>query len=650
MVSNRDMIILPNINRWKKILFFILLSVSGSFIFAQIPDKDSIVTLSTFEVSANRLDNFSAGQKKQSFDSLTTTLNSQLNLDEILLRNTSLQIKNYNFNGLSTISFRGTGAEHTGVYWNGFALNQSNTGQVDFSLIPSGYFNDINILYGGGSSLYGSGNIGGSIHLNSKPTFKKQMTGVLGISAGSFEEFTGYGSFIVSDANWYSKTQLTGKISKNNFEFTNLYGEKEKQKNAVTKQYGFMQDIYRNFGGKYVLGGSFWYQNNYRQIPASLTTKPSDVNQTDESARAMISVQRFFKKSKFTFRSAYFHDYFFYHDPEKISSNIIDSKITTNKFNTEIQYDHRFSENSQLSTGISLINEQGNSINWNGDVNQRTMGLFALWSQYLPVLNWTVNVNLRQNFTDGYHVPFTPLVGLEGKIWRFISGKISLSKNYRIPTFNERFWIPGGNENLKPENSWNQEASILFKPVKTYNKLYGDLIFTAFNSCVDDWIVWIPVGQYVTPENIKNVWSRGLEISGTGKYKWSNFNLGLNGGYTYALSTNQSKISGIDEAYQKQLIYVPKHRYYLNFSMQYKTYLMSYNHHYTGKRFVSSDNSEFLPAYSLGNITFRKDFNIEKKGLYIQFEILNLWNTEYQSIPFYPMPGRHYKLSINTQI
>ena len=56
---------------------------------------------------------------------------------------------------LSTISFRGTGAGHTSVIWNGVNINQPTIGQTDFSLFPVFAFDDIRIFYGASSSIFG---------------------------------------------------------------------------------------------------------------------------------------------------------------------------------------------------------------------------------------------------------------------------------------------------------------------------------------------------------------------------------------------------------------------------------------------------------------------------------------------------------------
>ena len=54
-----------------------------------------------------------------------------------------------------------------------------------------------------------------------------------------------------------------------------------------------------------------------------------------------------------------------------------------------------------------------------------------------------------------------------------------------------------------------------------------------------------------------------------------------------------------------------------------------------------------MPAYAIGNLTFRKNFNIKYHQLSMQFDILNCWNKEYQAVLYNPMPGRYFKLSLN---
>lgn len=618
----------------------ILLSFIG---FSQQLKNDSIYELEAVEITSSRIETFSSGQKLIKIDSLTTSLYQAENLGQLLSKNTSVQIRTYS--GLSTISFRGTASNHTGVFWNGFAVNPSNIGIVNLATIPTGYFSDVKLLYGGGSSLYGSGNIGGSIHLGSKPNFNSGNKGRIAFTLGSFNEYDVKGNASFSSGSWYSNTTLLLKNAKNDFPFKTLKGESERMQNNKTEQYGILQDVYYKLK-KSILGGSFWYQHNNQEIPSSLTEKPSDATQEDQSFRTVISWDQFLNKAKLSVKASFFYDDLHYLDPSENNANMINSRIKTGKTSVESIFSKRFVKNSDLKTGVIFISDQGKSDNWNGDVSRRQLGLFAYWVQKIPTIDWAIDIKLRQDFTEGYKVPFTPALGMEGRIYKKIYGKLSVSRNFRIPTFNDLFWQGLGNEDLQPESSWNEEAGILYKNEQTGRIVNGQLEFTAFSSQVDNWILWVPNGLNFRPKNIQKVWSRGLELEGNINLSLEQVLFGINGGYTYVKSTNQISQGENDESYEKQLIYMPKHRFFINTTSAYKKFIFSYNHNYTGKQYVSSDNLESLPSYGLGNVSLQKTFSLNKFGLTAQFEVLNIWDVEYQTNQYYPMPGRSFKFSI----
>lgn len=617
----------------------LLLSFIG---FSQQIKNDSVYELQAIEITSSRIETFSSGQKLLKIDSLTTSLYKAGNLGQLLAKNTSVQIRSYG--GISSISFRGTASHHTGVFWNGFAVNPSNIGMTNLATIQTGYFNEVKLLYGGGSSLYGSGNIGGSIHLGSKPKFNSGNSGRVSITLGSFNEYDISTSAKFSSQNWFSNTSILLKSAKNDFPYETLKGEADQMKNNKTEQYGILQDIYHKFKSS-TLGGSFWYQNNYKEIPSSLTEKANDAYQEDESFKTVVSWNKYLNRAKLSINGSFFYDDLHYLDPAENNMNIIDSQIKTSKTSVESVFTMRLVKNSDFKTGMIFINDQGKSDNWNGGVLRRQLGLFAYWLQKFPGINWSLDVKLRQDFTEGYKVPFTPAIGAEGRVYRNLSAKFNVSRNFRVPTFNDLFWVGLGNEDLQPESSWNEEAGIIYKNNMRGRIMRGQIELTTFSSQVDDWILWVPEGLVFRPENIQKVWSRGLELEGNVDLNFGPVLFGLNGGYTYSRSTNEKSQGEGDATYQKQLIYIPKNRFFINTNVSYKKFVISYNQNFTGKQYVTSDNLESLPAYSVGNISMQKTFLVGKHGLTAQFEILNIWDVTYQTNQYYPMPGRSFKFS-----
>lgn len=70
--------------------------------------------------------------------------------------------------GKQTISIRGSNANDVAVYLDGVRLNDSNTGVADLSTIDLNSLEQVQVIKGGNSSLYGSGAIGGVLNLESK--------------------------------------------------------------------------------------------------------------------------------------------------------------------------------------------------------------------------------------------------------------------------------------------------------------------------------------------------------------------------------------------------------------------------------------------------------------------------------------------------
>ncbi|HPE57385.1 MAG TPA: TonB-dependent receptor [Bacteroidales bacterium] len=629
----------------RQLLIIFYLTLTASWTFAQKLHPDSIYMLPDVRVSASKIVTYSAGQKVESIDSTLISGSGNVGLGELLYRNSSLNINRYNLNGLNLLSVRGTTSSQSSVYWNGFQLNPPNNSLIDLSIIPANYFNDISILYGGSSSLYGSGNIGAGIHLNNKPVFKKLQYLSFYNSIASFHEYSGNIKAIYANPKWYFKTQVMGRKAQNDFRYKSLEGEYENFANAALRQKGFMQDVFRNFKGRNISGISLWYQENDKEIPATLTSKPADADQKDRSLRGVLSSKQFIPKGFISAKLAVFNDYEHYIDPDSLQVLEIDSEIETTRIQGEVSMNKQISKSTMFDAGVELIHLTGKSVNYAQQINQQQAGIYLLISQRFLQNKWVANLKMRQDFNTDFTMPFTPSLGLEGPVINNLKIKATVSKNFRIPTFNDLYWIPGGNSELKPETSWNQDIGLLYK-TDTASRIdfYSEL--TAFNSMVDDWIMWIPDGALWSPLNIRRVWARGIEATAKSNVSFGKVKAGIMANYTYTRSTNEKKLYDNDPVYQKQLIYIPKHRFQLSLNLVFAYWVVGVDQSYTGERYVSADNTESMEGYLLTNMYVQKSLIFNNDRLILKAEILNLLNEEYQAVLYYPMPGRSYSISI----
>ncbi len=187
------------------------------FVFSQVSESDTTLNIQEVIVNDTRLENFSTGTKVQNFDSETLEQFDGDNLSDLLINESGIFIKTYGLGSLATSSFRGGSASQTVTLWNGFNINSPMNGQLDFSLVPAGLTNNVKIQHGGTSALWGSGAIGGTIHLNSIPVFDKGITAAASFEAGSFGTFKEKVSFEISKPKWISALKFSHNNAKNNF-------------------------------------------------------------------------------------------------------------------------------------------------------------------------------------------------------------------------------------------------------------------------------------------------------------------------------------------------------------------------------------------------------------------------------------------------
>jgi iron complex outermembrane receptor protein len=220
---------------------------------------------------------------------------------------------------------------------------------------------------------------------------------------------------------------------------------------------------------------------------------------------------------------------------------------------------------------------------------------------------------------------------------------------YRVPTLNERFWQPGGNPNLKPEQSVNGEVGVEYQWLGEKWKVENSV--TMYHSLVDNWVLWRQGERFWYPDNLLQVYARGVELNSKLAYKTTNFSLITGLQYQFTKST-QSKAM-FQEEIGKQLSYVPIHTGGFFALLNWNNYSLQFNSNYTGKRYTTTDNLNSLTPYVLTNLSVgyvlkMKKLREKQTKSHLQFWLrcYNLTNETYQNVESRAMPLRNYQLSV----
>lgn len=597
---------------------------------------DSVQALPEIEIKASldRQDLIGSTSLQWSSPSLLAS-----HVGELLAMETTVYLKSYGLGSLATSSIRGGSAGQTLVLWNGLPIHSPMLGQLDLALLSSRAVEEIKLNKGGGSSLWGSGAIGGVISLNNKVDFTAPLRVKSYSSLGSFDQFQQDLQLEIGAQEWKAVSKFSHQQAQNDFYYHQGPGlPKRKQTNSALFRQSFLQDLYWKLNDQKILSAHFWWQMADREIPPTAVQTRSEAYQQDQSARLMLDYTQLTRRGKWQIKAGFFEEELNYYDPQirLTSESRFRSYLADFSGTWDLGQGQHFliGSTQHLTEAWTLAYKEQLPQQWRS-------AFFASWQGGWQ--NGTLQLSLRQEIVDGRFVPLIPSAGLNWNIDRLLSLKAKVSRNYRLPTLNDLYWKPGGNPDLRAEEGWSQELGL----VKAWHweKLRLETGCTVFNRLIDNWILWsIPEGQsFWSANNITQVWSRGLEPRFKLSYLLSDSQLAWEAGYDYIRSTNQVSLDRPRLKAGEQLLYTPENQFFTKVKLTRKGAQVSYQHRIVG---ATLGQNEAIPGFQVAHLRLGWKFPLHPFQLLVQGQINNLWDANYVIIERRPMPGRHFQLSI----
>ena len=652
--------------------FFFALSVTT------LAQNDTIM-LENIEISASYI-NSKVQQKtmERKIDAAILKSLKTISLSQLLIQHSPVFIKSSGPGSTASASFRGTTASHTLVLWNGFQLNSPALGEVDFSMIPVFFTDEVSLQWGSKTSA-NSGGLGGVINIDNKQKFNEGLILDLNFTRGSFKTKGLYVTLGYSAKNFIARVKAYRNSSDNDFTYINIATiphQEMKQKNASFIDYGFMPEIKVQFKNSLLTFVS-WNQfshRNYPQIMPNVFNNTKEYSDNDFS-RNVLSYKYYWNTGRVEMKTAYFYEVQTYFLESYTSNgNPVTQNNSLNKSNifrqiidmqqdlyknwklyAKIQWDNEMVTSSdydsmpELVEGI-LVESVVSTGSTTGRKNRNILSFYAAIDGKI-YNDLDLRMTLRNDIVDDKSVGFFPTATITYRT-PFVKGlsfNAGYSHNYRNPTLNDLYWNPGGNENLKGENGKTVDLDI--------NYLYENLNFNLdlrtglYYSKVKDWIQWVPTNyRYWMPKNVSEVMARGAEFHLKANYRYALWNFTISGNYVYSHTTDESEYAQQYDSDGKQLIYIPKHHANAFAEVRWKTWNLNYTFEFTGKRTTSMNDDDFfaydLPYYTLHHLSLGKQLN----KIRLEFRINNLLNNDYQTVLWRAMPGRSYEIYLEFKL
>jgi iron complex outermembrane receptor protein len=603
----------------KRLFIFVLSIIFAGNIYSQ--KKAAVVNLEAFSLSISKVNDFSKGYSSTIISDSLVARNIK-SLTDVLRFNSFIYFRENGLGMVSSPSFRGTSASHTAVIWNGININSQLNGQVDFNAISANSYDHITVRSGGGSVLFGSGAIGGTIHLDNLIQFSAQNEHEILATYGSFNTKHISYDFVNSSNKGFINIGLGANSSENDFKYldSNLSND-----NGSFSNYNFDVNYGYKINEKHQLklySSTFFGDRNLSRT----LNAPSNDGYEDINSKNLVEWNFFLSpKEHITSRVSYIFEKFKYFDNNR--NKEIFSEGNTERKIAQIDYNNSISTKFKLNSilGYEAVSAYGSSF----DSNTRNIlsGVLSLNHQLTKKLSY--GIQFRKDFQNDFQSPFLYSLGIEQNFNENYTLSFNTSKNFRIPTFNDLYWKPGGNIDLKPEDSYQFEIgnAISFKNISFQ--------VNGFYLKSSDLIQWIPDQYGVwSPINTDETRNMGIELSANYKASINDHFIAINANYSYTdakdLETNQ------------QLISVPKNRLNVLVNYQHKNWSAYY-------QLLFNDDVAYLvntiPAFQVSNLGVEYQVSNLRNKPKMGFVINNIYNTKYQNTLNRPMPGINFQIT-----
>ena len=573
---------------------------------------------------------------------------------DLLAARTSLFVKQQGPGGLATASARGLGGNQTLILVDGHRVADPQTGQTDLSLLPSLLVESAQVLRGSHAGRYGSGTLGGVVQLRTlQPSAPLRVEATTGMGAFGWQTTGG----IVSSAGnrWSGLVAAEGTWNDGDFPFQNeslVPARTQRRQNADRQQSTVFGKLTRD-GDRYISSATLWWNDVRRGLPGTATASSSDAWQRDRQWRLTLDHRQSLPDGQLRLSLRGQDSFLRFRNPDPDPRFAQDDTSRTQRATLKTSADLALSPNLFLSTGTTVGYDRAAL---RDGVHRWRVGSYvdATWSLGRLTLHPAVRLDLDRPSGPGRTTTaLSPQLGLvwqPGPSWLRLKGQAG--RSFRAPTFNERFFVPGGRPSLRAESGWSAEAGAQVQ-VGTENRLLRSEV-TVFTTRLRRQIVWQPsfVGpglQVWRPSNRGRVRTRGVEWTATGRWRLGP-EAAVNGrmAFTHVAATDRSNPQA--RAFGRQLPYRPRQRLKARAGFSWRWAQLGLSSRLVGRRYVTADETQSLPPFQVTDARMQVQQTVGPATVTAAVRLRNLFDTEYSVVRLHPMPPRHVRTRLTISL
>lgn len=571
-----------------------------------------------------------------------------------------LEFKDYGgISSVKLLSMRGSTGEQVLVLRDGVKLNNPAYGLADLSLINLEDVERIEVYRGGASALYGADAVGGVVNIITKHSNPVQNFSVQSEAAISvFDQRTWRVGLRYPLAGWNASIIYRREYQPDSSYKVNdpISDKKVYRVNSSTNSHAWWASA-RRVTPKWDFSIHQHWVWRHIEFPSTIFNNTSALSgETQGDRQFSINPQAAYHASeRWLIRGSV--SYFFTRLNYSNNNPVLDSYTKTYTWNGELIQEFQLNAAHKLTGGLVATfsgakgfseERSGSTTNTSGfetpDVTHQ--GAFAGDEIRLkPGVEWLDQIlifpSLRLDHYSLYGSAWSPKIGVNGlkragKMYYAI--RASAGKNFRVPTFNERFWRGDGaigNVSIKPERSVSIDAGVTYGVETPIGSMQWDV--NVFRIRTRDQIVWL-VTNPVTPINQAKTLSQGYELITT--YAFRNFwKSELN--FTRNRAVDQSEP---DRDYRAR--YQPLYSFKMSHTLSRNPWTATATTRYVSERFVNLQNTLVLKPYWVTDASVGCAFTIRRIKTVLRIDVKNALDAYFEPVSLFPTVAREWVFSV----
>ncbi|MDE6556450.1 MAG: TonB-dependent receptor [Duncaniella sp.] len=579
-------------------------------------------------------------------------------------------VKDYGgIGGLKTVSVRNMGASHTAVSYDGVAMTNTQGGQIDIGRLSLDNVATLSLAIGAEPDMLRSARLHASAAVLSittaRPDFMAgRSTSVnLGIKGGAWATINPsirIGQKIGNGVAWVDGNFLT---SKGDYPFTIVNGSqtlKEKRVNSAIKsvhtEANYSLDTSLD-GTLYLKAYYFW---SMRGLPGAVTLyNPVSTERLLDRNFFAQARYRFSPAEKWMVEASGKYSYGFNLDHER-GPEYVDGVYQSIHRQREyyVTASATFNPIRELTIALAQDGAIGTltSTLSSCPFPKRYTSVSALsgrWRKGILTANATLTATLIKEHVKTGNAPedisrLNPSVSVSVRPLqdRQFFLRAMYKRTFRAPSFTDLYYDRMGNRSLKPEDADEFNVGVTWTGSLFEAMDFLTVTADAYANKVTDKIVAFPSTYAWRMVNFGKTDISGIDVTLLTTIRLhSLLSMTISGAYSYQRAIDVTDPTA--KNYRDQLPYTPRNSGNCGVTLSSPWVTLGYSLIGVGKRYYMSQNipQNEIDGYVEQSVTLTREFAFRLFRMTLQAEVINLANTQYDVIKFYPMPGRSWRLT-----